>query len=140
MKQSIFRACIGALLAVCAFSASAGTLTHNFTDDNGVNFSPKSAYQIEKVAGAVKVVAQNGTTYTYADASGALHTKLLNYMAATGSWYRLPGTLVDMNVSEALNIGCYGSSQTYISYIGGSYTKFVADNCAARAAIAAQSN
>lgn len=146
MKKILSRACATAFLFGLALTAFAANYPHEFADDNGNLFSAKSAYQIDKVAGAVKVVLQNGTQNTYTDVSGALYTKLVNYMAAggagAGNWYTLPGTLTSMNISEALNIGCYGSgnTQTYFSYYGGSHTKFVPDNCAARAAIAAQSN
>lgn len=138
-----------ALLALAVMAvqpASAATLPHNFTDDNGNNFSMQAAYSVEKVAGAVKVVKLNGSAYTHNDTSGALYTKLVNYMAAggagAGNWYTLPGTYTSMNVSNTLAITCYGSApvQTAFSYMGGSYAKFVPDNCAARAAIAAQSN
>jgi hypothetical protein len=128
-----------ALLAVFAMTAQAGNLPHNFVDDNGKVFSIDGSFQVEKVANAVQVVARNGSTFLYADATGAVHTKLVNYMAATKEWYRLPGTLVDMNTVEALQITCYSSgTQTAFSY--GSYTRFVTDSCAAQAAIALQSN
>jgi len=145
MKSTLYLIAAFALIALNAvfvIGAHAATLPHNFTDDNGNNFSLAAAYNVEKVAGAVKVVQQNGTQYTYADASGALYTKTVNYMATSGRWYQLPGTFTHVNVTEALNIGCYGSggSQTVLSYAGGSYAKFVADGCAARAAIADLSN
>ncbi len=134
---------IAALFAVLAAAfapmASAANLPHNFVDDDGKVFSIDGSYQVEKIAGAVIVVPRNGSNFMYADASGALHVKLVNYMAATKKWYRLPGTLIDMNTVEAIEIKCYsGTTQTVFGY--GMYTKFVPDNCAARAAIAAQSN
>jgi hypothetical protein len=134
---------LASVLAVASLAfagpAFAGTLPHNFVDDNGKVFSIDGSYQVEKVANAVQVTARNGTTYPYADASGALHVKLVNYMATTKEWYRLPGTLIDMNTVEVLQITCYSSgTQTAFSY--GNYSKFVPDNCAALTAIAAQSN
>jgi len=135
------RACIAAAAMICAtLTASAGNLPHNFVDDDGKVLSITTAYQVEKTTGSVVITERNGSTFLYADASGALHVKLVNYMATTAkTWYRLPGTLIDMNTAEALEIKCYsGTTQTVFSY--GNYAKFVADNCAARAAIAAQSN
>ena len=134
---------IASLFAVMAVAfapmASAAALPHNFVDDEGKVVAIDGKYQVEKVAGYVLITARNGTTYQHADASGALHVKLINEMALTKTWYRLPGTLIDMNTVEALEIKCYsGTTQTVFSY--GMYTKFVPDNCAARAAIAAQSN
>lgn len=146
-KNTFFRACAGVLLAAFAFSASAATLSHNFKDDNGNNFSPKNAYVIDlATAGTVKITAQNGTTYSYTDSSGSLAVKLNNYVAAggagAGNWYTLPGTAVSVSTTNGLNITCYGSApvQTAFSYSGGSYTKFVADGCAARTAINGLSN
>lgn len=132
-----------AIVALTLMSgAQAGTLPHNFMDDAGKVFALEGKYQVTKTAGSVQVVADNGTTYTYADASGALYVKLDNYMSASGKWYKLPGTFTHMNTVEGTQITCYGSSpvQTAFAYVGGSYTKFVPDGCAARAAIAAQSN
>lgn len=137
---------LGCALVACGGNAQAATFSHTFKDDNGSVFSLQGAYQVDRVAGSVKVVATNGTQYTYADSTGALATKIVAYMgvggAGYGNWYTLPGTTTSMGVTPALNIGCYGSggSQTYFSYVGGSYSKFVSDGCAARAAIAAAVN
>ncbi len=141
--ESITMYAIAALVAVFAVAfapmAHAATLTHNFVDDEGKVIAIDGKYQVEKTTGYVLITARNGSTFWHPDASGALHVKLVNYMATTKEWYRLPGTLIDMNTVEALEIKCYsGATQTVFSY--GMYTKFVSDNCAARAAIAAQSN
>lgn len=128
-------------MIVSMAAASAATLTHNFTDDTGKNFSIKNAYQVEKTAGYVLVTSSNGSTYTYVDASGALYTKLVNYMATTGgSYFQLAGTLTHMNVAQALQITCYGAGNSQTAFSYGNYTKFVTDSCAARATIASQSN
>lgn len=149
MKKAIVSALMGlffgAALVACG-GAQAATYSHTFKDDTGNVFSLQGAYQIDRTAGSVKVVASNGTQYTYSDSTGALATKIVAYMGVGGSgygnWYTLPGTTTSMNVADVLNIGCYGSggTQTYFSYYGGSYSKFVADGCAARAAIAAGAN
>lgn len=138
--KNIFRACIATLLMVSASVASAATLTHNFTDTNNANFSIKNSFAVDAATpGVIKVVSSNGTAYTYQDSSGALLVKLINYMAASGSYFQLAGQQVWMNVTETTQITCSGGT-SYFGYPSGGYIKAVADSCAARNSVIAQSN
>lgn len=132
-----FAMCIG--LAACG-AAHAGVLTQNFVSDDGKVFQVEGAVSVEKVAGAVQVTNTNGTTYSYADGTGALYTKILNSPGFGSHFYQIGGTLLHMNTTLVTQITCYsGGTQTAFAYPA-SPVRFFADSCAAVNAIKAASN
>lgn len=142
--KSIFRACVFAFasavaLAACgAGQANAATLTQNFVGDSGNVFQVNDALSFKQVSGAVQVVAANGTTYAYPDATGALFTKLVN--ATHGFYVNVPGTLEYMNTISPIYILCYSGSQSGFAYAGAIPARFIPDGCGLFNTIKSQSN
>jgi hypothetical protein len=152
MKQakSISMYLLASVLAVmaCAFAApaSAATYSHTFaaTTVNGdaAAFPIDVALTVAKEPNVVKVTTTQGTTYTYADPTGALHVKLLNYMAnsMSGAWYHVPGTQVSVNLTVGTQVTCSGTT-TYFGFpLSGGFQYGISDGCAARNAVVAGSN
>lgn len=127
-----------ALAACGGGNAYAGTLTQNFKGDSGNVFQINDALSFKQVSGAVQVVAANGTTYSYPDASGALFTKLIN--ASTGFYVNVPGTMEYMNTIAPLYVLCYSGSQTGFAYAGSIPVRFLPDGCSLFNTIRSQSN
>lgn len=148
MKTSTFRSMLATICALALFAlaacgggnAHAATLSGNFVSDDGKVFQIENAISIEKVTGAVNVAAANGTTYAFADGTGALYNKILASVGFTSHYIQVPGTLMHMNTTAALYITCYGGNQTAFAYPPNLPAKFFADNCALLNAIKAASN
>lgn len=146
MKNIFGRACIAlaAALALAACGAGgnayAGSLSQNFVGDSGNVFEVSNALTVEKVAGAVQVLAVNGTVYSYPDSTGALYTKLVNWMAGSGHYFQVSGTFLHMNTTAAHYIGCYNGNQSIFAYPGNNPARFFADGCSLYNAIKAQAN
>ncbi len=137
MKKVMILAAMSLAMAASSF-ASAGTLTQNFTGDSGNVFQIENALSVEKVANAVEVTAANGTTYTYADATGALYTKILNSTGFSARYIQVAGTLKHINTVLPMYIQCY-SNQTALAYATVP-ARIYQDGCSLFNAIKAQSN
>lgn len=140
MKQSIFRACIGALLAVFAFSASAADLPTSFkaTTLNGtqVAITPDRLASFECVGGQVNTVRVDSAQFYYADASGALCAKLQALPNFASTWVKQPGA---NRWFQAIydSSQCYAGS-TLINYNTG--LTIAGDGCQLDTLIKAKSN
>jgi hypothetical protein len=141
MKHT-FRACVFAALAclgAVSVSANAAPLTSNFVDDNGKVAQLATPYAVEKGPGNVKVTAQNGSAYTFADATGAVYNRMYTYMANSGHYYQIAGTFKHVNTAQVTEISCYGATSMF-GFPHGNYSVQVVDSCAAVAAVRSLSN
>ena len=147
MKRSIFRACIGALLAVCAFSASAGDLAPAFKADNGKVFS-LAANDIGFACspGTVTVTKFNTAAFSFPDASGAVCSKVTTSPGFYANYVQQPGTPADTKTYyRATWIEAYcGSPQgvhgSVLSYPINGGPLVIQDGCQTDAQIKARAN
>jgi hypothetical protein len=144
MKQSIFRACIGALLAVCAFSASAGDLKPAFKADNGKVFTIAAdnlGFACEP--GTVKVTQSNTNAFTFPDATGAVCTKVTSSPDFYGNYVQQPSTPTGTKVYHRatwIEAYCNGSAQSVLSYNVNGGPTVLSDGCQTDAQIKARAN
>lgn len=125
--------------ALCSCSvASAATLPHSFTASDGTTSNLAQVATIEKVSGSINALGVDGVTRSYADATGAVWTKVTGsaYFAArfvseTASLY--------VNTETMLYATCDGGA-TYLFYAGPVAMLGYGDNCKLANAIKAASN
>lgn len=141
LKLSFFASLFAAVsLAACgAGTAHAATLANSFADDNGALFNLAKTRTVEKVAGGLTVTLDNGTAYSFADASGGVWSKLLASPEWTKKFVTANGALY-INVDQTLSVICYGSQrQTAVSY-NNTQPTFYNDGCALAVAVKNGSN
>ncbi len=143
MKHSFFRACIGALLAVCAFAAQAGDLQPAFKADNGRVFTIKADdLGFACLPGSVTVTQSNTGVFSWPDATGAVCTKVTTSAGFASNYVQQVGTAANTKVfHRATWIDAYcTTSGTLLSYNVNGGPTVLADGCQTMAQITARAN
>jgi len=130
MKKVLIMAVAGFLLGAMSVAAQAAGPLQTFVSDDNKVFQVEHALSVTKVPGALEVVTVNGTTYSYADATGALYTKVLNSAGFAAKFVQVGSTLIHMNTNQVTQITCYGGNQTAFAYPFSSVqVRFFPDAC-----------
>lgn len=128
--------CFG--LAACGTPANAATLDSYSNDVGTATFSIDNAFTVERGTGVVLVTERNGTTYSYADATGGTWAKIVADPEFVKRYANVAGTNRWHNVTQALYTSCYsGGTQSVIAWPYGVAPTFIADSCAFVAAVRA---
>lgn len=126
-------------LSLFAFAANAATLTENFVASNGQVFQIHSVLSVEKGAGVIYVKQATGSIHPFADATGAVWTKVLNSANFSQHYIRVGTTDRYMNTTVITEISCV-SSQTVFGYYSASQPEWFQDGCALHTAVRNASN